>query len=53
MQEILKHLLGSCGEGHVSLLTIFSSGIVFLYRDYIVTILKEIRNAIFKRGYII
>jgi len=48
MQEILKHLLGSCGESHVSLLTIFSSGIVFLYRDYIVAILKEIRDVLFK-----
>ena len=48
MQEILKHLLGSCGENHISILTIFSSGIVFLYKDYIVTMLKEIRDAMFK-----
>ena len=48
MQEMLKHLLGSCGESHVSLITIFSSGIVFLYRDYIVAVLKEIRDVLFK-----
>ena len=47
MQEILKHLLGSCGESHVSLLTIFSSGIVFLYRDYIVAVLKEARDVFY------
>jgi len=48
MREILHHLLGSCGESHVSLLTILSSGVVIMYRDYIVAILKEVRDAIFK-----
>jgi len=48
MQEILKHLLGSCGEGHVSLLMIFSSGIACLYKDYIVEVIKEIRDVLFK-----
>ncbi len=48
MKEIIHHLLGSCGEGHVSLLTIFSSGIVYLYKDYIVQAIKEIRDVLFK-----
>ena len=48
MREMLHHLLGSCGEGHISLLTIFSTGIVFVYRDYIVSIIREVRDAIFK-----
>ena len=51
MREILHHLLGFCGESHVSLLTILSSGVVIMYRDYIVAILKEARdvfNYVFK-----
>ena len=48
MQEMLKHLLGSCGESHVSLITIFSSGIVFLNSDYIEAVLKEIREVLLK-----
>jgi hypothetical protein len=48
MREILHHLLGSCGESHVSLLTILSSGVVVMYRDYIVAMLKEVRDVIFK-----
>lgn len=48
MKEIFHHLLGSCGEGHVSLLTIFSSGIVYLYKDYIVEAIREIKDALFK-----
>jgi len=44
MKEILYHLLGSCGEGHMNLITIFSSGIIYLYKDYIVAIIKEIRD---------
>ena len=48
MKEILHHLFGSCGESHVSLLTILSSGVVIMYRDYIVAILKEARDVIFK-----
>ena len=48
MRDILHHLLGSCGESHVSLLTILSSGVVVMYRDYIVAVLKEVRDVIFK-----
>lgn len=48
MKEIIHHLLGSCGEGHISLLTIFSSSIVYLYKDYIVQAIKEIRDVLFK-----
>ena len=48
MREIIHHLLGSCGESHISLLTILSSGVVILYRDYIVAMLKEVKDAIFK-----
>ena len=48
MREILHHLLGSCGEGHISLLTILSTGIVLVYKDYIVSIIREVRDAIFK-----
>ena len=48
MREILHHLLGSCGEGHISLLTIFSTGIVFVYRDYIVSIIREVKDVLFK-----
>ncbi len=53
MQEMIKHLLGSCGESHISLLTIFSSGIVYLYKDYIVEAIKEIRDVLFKWGVLI
>jgi len=48
MKEILHHLLGSCGESHISLLTIVSSGFIFVYRDYVVNILKEFRDVLFK-----
>ena len=47
MKEILHHLLGSCGESHVSLLTILSSGVVIMYRDYIVAVLKEARDVFY------
>ena len=47
MREILHHLLGSCGESHVSLLTILSSGVVIMYRDYIVAVLKEARDVFY------
>ena len=47
MREILHHLLGSCGESHVNLLTILSSGVVIMYRDYIVAVLKEARDVFY------
>ena len=34
MREIIHHLLGSCGETHLSILTILSSGVAILYKDY-------------------
>jgi len=48
MREMLHHLLGSCGEGHISLLTIFSTGIVLVYKDYIVSIIREVKDVLFK-----
>jgi len=48
MKDILYHLLGSCGEGHTSLLTIISSSCIFIYRDYVVNILREFRDVLFK-----
>ena len=50
MREIIHHLLGSCGETHLSILSIISSGIVYIYRDYIICIAREVRDAIFKWG---
>ena len=48
MREIIHHLLGSCGEHHISLLTIVSSGVVLLYKDYILCIIKEAKDVLFK-----
>mgnify|MGYP003624458223 FL=1 len=48
MREIIHHLLGSCGEHHISLLTIVSSGVVVLYKDYILCIIKEAKDVLFK-----
>jgi hypothetical protein len=48
MKDILYHLLGSCGESHISLLTIFSTGVAFVYKDYIVAIIREVRDGLFK-----
>ena len=48
MREIMHHLLGSCGEHHFSLLTILSSGFVVLYKDYILCIIREARDVLFK-----
>lgn len=50
MREIIHHLLGSCGETHLSILTILSSGVAILYKDYIICIIREVRDAIFKWG---
>ena len=48
MKDILYHLLGSCGESHISLLTIFSTGVAFVYKDYIVGAIKELKDVYFK-----
>ena len=50
MREIIHHLLGSCGETHISIVTILSSGVAILYKDYIIYIIREVRDAIFKWG---
>ena len=48
MKEIIHHLLGSCGENHISIFTIFSTSVAFLYRDYIVAIIKGVKDDLFK-----
>ena len=48
MKEIIHHLLGSCGESHISIFTIFSTSVAFLYRDYIVAIIKGVKDDLFK-----
>ena len=48
MKEILHHLLGSCGEGHISIMTIISSSVAYLYKDYIVGAIKELKDVYFK-----
>jgi hypothetical protein len=48
MREIIHHLLGSCGEHHISLLTILSSGFIVLYKDYILHIIREVKDVLLK-----
>ena len=42
MKEMINHILGTCGENHLSVLTIMSSGIAILYKDYIIRFFRWI-----------
>ena len=48
MKEILHHLLGTCGEGHVSVLTLYYLGVFVIYKELIVTIAREVKDVLFK-----
>ena len=48
MQEMLKHLLGSCGESHVSALTLYYLGVFVVYKELVVTIAREVKDGLFK-----
>ena len=48
MREIIHHLLGSCGETHISIATLLSSGVAILCKDYIMYIIREVRDEMFK-----
>tara|TARA_R100001163_G_C4939996_1_gene112259 strand:- start:445 stop:633 length:189 start_codon:yes stop_codon:yes gene_type:complete len=48
MREIIHHLLGSCGETHISIVTLLSSGVAILCKDYIIYIIREVRDEMFK-----
>ena len=66
MREILYHLLSFCGEGHISIMTLFYTGVIVVYRDFLLTIwsrqhngyifsiyrtiLRGVKNVLFKWG---
>lgn len=48
MRELLHHLVGSCGESHISLLVIIYTGIFVGYKDYILSLIKGVTDVLFK-----
>jgi hypothetical protein len=48
MKEILNHLLGTCGEGHISIISLMSMGVIVVYKDYVLTIIREVKDVMFK-----
>jgi len=48
MREILHHLLGSCGEGHISVLTLYYLGVFVVYKELLVIVAKEVKDVLFK-----
>jgi|TARA_E500000305_G_scaffold100348_3_gene93182 hypothetical protein len=48
MRELLHHLVGSCGESHISLLMIVYTGIIAIYKDYLLAIIKGVKDVLFK-----
>ena len=48
MREILHHLLGTCGESHVSVLTLYYIGVFVVYKELVVTIAREVKDGLFK-----
>ena len=50
MREILYHLLGFCGEGHINIMTLFYTGVIVVYRDFLLTIFRGVKNVLFKWG---
>ena len=42
MRELLHHLIGTCGESHLSILTLLSTGVLFIYRDYVLDFIRWI-----------
>ena len=44
MKEILHHLLGSCGEHHLSLITLLSLGIGIKFKDLLYLIMQEVKD---------
>ena len=48
MKEILHNLLGTCGESHISVLTLYYLGVFVVYKELVVEIAREVKNALFK-----
>ena len=48
MKDILHHLLGTCGESHISVLTLYYLGVFVIYKELLVEIAREVKNALFK-----
>jgi len=48
MREILHHLLGTCEENHVSVLTLYYLGVFVVYKELVVTIAREVKDGLFK-----